>query len=736
MQSKTLSFLALLVGAAFFISSVYFGGAALRHWRIDNTEDRLYTLAQGTRNILGRINEPIVLRLFYSRELAPEVGIEDFGRRVEELLAEFEDAADGNIVLQIIDPEPYSKEEELAASLGIRGTMLNAKGDLLFFGLAATNSVDEVATIGDLDPSQESFLEYELAKLIIKLSVAEPPKVAVFSSLPLQGGQGANPFGPPEPAWRIVAELAQTFEVEFLPAERTEPLDALEFDAVLVVHPKGMPETTRYAIDQYALAGGKVCVLVDPHCVFELPPPQARPPIDASSELPELLHAWGVDVEPGVVVGDLKLGHLIPFRNQALPFPLWTDLNTGVDAGVLAEDDVVTSSMRLVSMLAPGSLRVAEEATTTFTPLIRTTPGGRGMDVEQLQRSPESIIALAPTLVAQFLEHAEGTIEFSGVPEEGASITLSDGVRAPVTFEFSTDPEVAEGNEVVLLQPNATAADVAQALRIQILIKGLTVTDTDGLDLEAAHSGAKVLLTTREAGPHGEVEIRQFGDLSAAVDGMAIRGLRRNLAARVRGPIKTSFPGGAPERWEGDDEHLGESTTDFNGIVIADVDFLHDNLCWRGASPLNDNPSVLINALENLCGSNDLLSLRSRGIERRLFTKKEELDQEARKRFQAKGDDLAKKQQKLEGEIRELMQGADESGVVYTSSQQIQKINDKTQELAETRSALGRVKGDLKREIDDLGDTLFLRNLLLPPGLVLLLGMLYGLHCVTRRKAK
>ncbi len=82
------------------------------------------------------------------------------------------------------------------------------------------------------------------------------------------------------------------------------------------------------------------------------------------------------------------------------------------------------------------------------------------------------------------------------------------------------------------------------------------------------------------------------------------------------------------------------------------------------------------------------------------------------------------------------MQGADESGVVYTSSQQIQKINDKTQELAETRSALGRVKGDLKREIDDLGDTLFLRNLLLPPGLVLLLGMLYGLHCVTRRKAK
>ena len=150
----------------------------------------------------------------------------------------------------------------------------------------------------------------------------------------------------------------------------------------------------------------------------------------------------------------------------------------------------------------------------------------------------------------------------------------------------------------------------------------------------------------------------------------------------------------------------------------------------------NDNPTVLVNALENLCGSNDLLSLRSRGIERRPFTKKEELNREADERFRAKADELRKEQQKLDKEISDLQRGADDQGVVRISTQELEELRDKQQELAETRSEFGRVEGDRKRELKALGTRLFALNIILPPALVIVLGLLYGLSAASRRKSK
>ena len=145
---------------------------------------------------------------------------------------------------------------------------------------------------------------------------------------------------------------------------------------------------------------------------------------------------------------------------------------------------------------------------------------------------------------------------------------------------------------------------------------------------------------------------------------------------------------------------------------------------------------MLVNALENLCGSNDLLSLRSRGIERRPFAKKEELNRQADERFRAKADELRKVEQKLNAEIGELQAGADDSGVVRISTQELEELRDKQQELAETRSELGRVEGDRKKELKALGTRLFALNIVLPPALVIALGLLYGLSAAARRKSK
>jgi len=741
MSNRATTFSSILVGVAFFFSAVYFSGAALRFLRIDATEDNLYTLSDGAEAILGRIDEPIILRLFYSEEKAPDVGLDNFGRRVKELLAEFEQASNGKLVVQTISPEQYSEEEELATSLGVRGQMVNAQGDLFFFGIAATNSVDDLETLPSLNPSQENFLEYELAKLISKLSNPELPRVAVLSGLPIQGGPGANPFGgPPEPGWRVVDVLRESFEVEFLAGDLTEPIGG-DVDALLIVHPKNLTPSTRYAIDQYALGGGKVCALVDPFCWGDQPPPQMqRGPVDNASQLDDLLAAWGVELVQGTVVGDLGMAQAVRARSGLIPFPVWMELNGRRDGEVFNADDVVTSAMSLVTMLTAGELRAAEEATTTFTPLIRTTTGGRGVDGGQL---PPDLLSAADSLFRDFLLHAEGSVEFTGTPEDGATLTFSDGLRAPVTFEFDNDGQAEEGNTVVVLPEGAGPEAVAQSLRMQLMLANLTASDDAGLGIEASGMGARVELVTQEAGPQGEVEIRRSGKLEAELDGMAIRGKRKAVAARVQGRIATAFPEGAPLEWAGEDEHLAASTTDFNAIVVADADFVHEQF-WQSQvqqggfvmQRTNDNPTVLVNALENLCGSNDLLSLRSRGIERRPFTKKEELNREADERFRAKADELRKEQQKLDKEISDLQRGADDQGVVRISTQELEELRDKQQELAETRSEFGRVEGDRKRELKALGTRLFALNIILPPALVIVLGLLYGLSAASRRKSK
>lgn len=745
MGSKIRNLWAILIAVLFFFSSVYFSGVALRGIRADLTEEDLYTLADGTRSILGDIDEPITLRLFYSKELAAEIGMDNFGRRVTELLDEFRRAADGKLHVEVIEPEQYSEEEELATSFGLRGQMVSNQGDLFFFGLAATNSVDDLETLPNLHPNQESFLEYELAKMISKLSSADPQKIALISGLPLTGGPSQNPFGPPPEAWPIIDVLRDTFELSDLGTDLTGPI-ADDVDMLLVVHPKGLSETTRYAIDQYALAGGKICALVDPHCFNDLPPPthQRGMPWPNASQLEDLLSTWGVTLTPETVVGDLSMAQAIRDPQGLIPFPLWMEMNEHKAEGIFHADDVVTASMKLVTFLTPGELNPAEEATTTFTPLIQTTSGGRTLDAQQFQFDP-NIVGAARRIYPSFLLHAEGSIEFTGLPEDGASITLSDGIRPPVTFEFDSDGTSKETSVPVPLVEGLTPEFVAQILMGQLLKEQNTAREEEdqGLGIEARLDGARIELITEEPGPQGNIEVRRSGELSAEIEGMEIQGVRKTLAARIQGAVATAFPGGAPAGWTGTDEHLANSTDDLHAIVIADADFLHEQF-WSSQvrqggflmERRNDNPTIVVNAVENLCGSNDLLSLRSRGVERRPFEKKEELNQEAEERFQAKFDELQTKERDLNKEIAGLSAGASDEGVIHISKEQFDELGDKQQELAETRSELGRVTGDRKREMKALGQHLFLLNILIAPGLVILLGLSYAFTARTRRKSK
>lgn len=128
----------LLIALAFLafnmVSGLLFSGA-----RLDLTEQKLYTISPGTKRILAGLNEPINLYFFYSdsgaRELVP---LRNYARRVEELLRAYEREAHGRIRLQVIDPEPFSENEDKANEFGLQGIPLQQGGDNLYFGLAGS----------------------------------------------------------------------------------------------------------------------------------------------------------------------------------------------------------------------------------------------------------------------------------------------------------------------------------------------------------------------------------------------------------------------------------------------------------------------------------------------------------------------------------------------------------------------------------------------------------------------
>ena len=165
--------------------------------RLDVTEDGLFTLSDGTLASLARIDEPIELHFFLSGHLgASEVpAYASYGLRVRELLAEVAAASGGKVILREHDPKPFSRGEELAVSFGVQGVPVESGGELAYFGLAGTNSVDDTETVPFFQPEREMLLEYDIARMIHALSDPEPTVVGVMGSLPVMGDMHAPGAG-------------------------------------------------------------------------------------------------------------------------------------------------------------------------------------------------------------------------------------------------------------------------------------------------------------------------------------------------------------------------------------------------------------------------------------------------------------------------------------------------------------------------------------------------------------
>ncbi len=240
-----------------FVAVNVLSQTVLRHARLDLPEDGLFTLSDGTRNILGALDEPLTVRFFISQKLANEYPpIRDYATRVLELLEEYVAAADGMIELSVIDPEPFTDAEDDAVGFGLQGATVNNVGDQLYFGMVVTNTTDDQKVVPFFQQDREAFLEYDLTSLFHDLANPKKSVVGLISSLPVAGG-AANPPAPQQgmsQPWSVVLQVQKLFELRDL-GEVTGPI-ADDIDVLLIIHPKDMPPAAQFAIDQYVLGGG------------------------------------------------------------------------------------------------------------------------------------------------------------------------------------------------------------------------------------------------------------------------------------------------------------------------------------------------------------------------------------------------------------------------------------------------------------------------------------------------
>ena len=301
-----------------------------------------------------------------------------------EMLDDMADRSGGKLEIRTIDPEPFSREEDEAARFGLQSVPVGTVGDPLYFGLAGTNSLDNVQIISFLNPAKQPLVEYDIAKLVASLSHPEQLKVGLLSSLDLELGFDMA-TQEPRPAWVIYDQLEQLFEVVDVSNDAAQFPDDL--DLLMVIHPKALSEAMQYRIDQFVLSGGRLVAFLDPFAEADLgddpSDPMARLNAGSSSNLEPLLASWGVEYDPLEVVGDQLYALQVNSQASSRPIRHLAILAVGRDG--MNESDIVSADLEAVNVSSAGWFMPAGDATTTFTPLLTTSDNAGPIEASRLR---------------------------------------------------------------------------------------------------------------------------------------------------------------------------------------------------------------------------------------------------------------------------------------------------------------------------------------------------------------
>ena len=423
---------ALLLAGILAIGANLLADRLLRSARIDLTQNSLYTLSDGTKQVLQGLQDPVTLRLFYSRRLGASIpAYGAYADRVRAMLDEYVAASRGRVRLEILDPEPFSETEDRAQALGLQGVPVDQSGEQVWFGLAGSNLLDDERTIPFLQPDRERFLEYDLTRMIWELSNPTRPVLGVMSSLPFNGDPRAMMMRRPDlgQPYVLSTQLRQFYTV------RDVPLDAQviapDVQVLLVAHAQDLPDATLYAIDQFVMRGGRLIAMVDPHSESQAtrPSPGQPPARETSSNLDRLLNAWGIEAPSDKVILDQRGAWRVRAdprdRIQAVDYLAWTN----VPPAGLNRQEVATADLAQVTIASAGELRPRAGAAIEFIPLVTSSERSQMVDAARVRDQPNPA-----RLLADF------------APEGQARVVVAR-VRGVLSSAFEAAPPPPEGAE-------------------------------------------------------------------------------------------------------------------------------------------------------------------------------------------------------------------------------------------------------------------------------------------------
>jgi len=608
-NKKLLTIGALAVLAVLFVAVILVSNTLFRGARLDLTQNHLYTLSQGTKNILSSIEEPVNLTLYFSDKAAAEsanpdaAALRNYAPRVREMLAEMAARAGGKLRVTTVDPLPFSEDEDRATTLGLQALPWGQGSSNLFLGIVGTNSTNGKSVMPIANPNKETFLEYDVAKMIHELSMAKKPAVGLISGLPMGAGFDAQTRQMRQP-WAIQSQLEQMFEVRTLTAASVKSIDK-DINVLVVVQPKNLSDDAQYAIDQFVLRGGHLLVFVDPLAESDdsgADPnnPQAAMMADRSSDLPKLFKAWGVDYDAKKIVLDRE--HALQV-SSAQGQPIRHPAILGFNQRDLNPTDITTAQLQSINVSTAGFFQLAKDSKNKLTPLIQTSADAMTVGADRVK--------------------------------------------------FMTDPS-------------------------QLLV-------------DYKPDGAQPFV----------------------------------VAGRLEGKFVTAFP----ERKAAD--HLAESKDGGEIILVADTDILSNRLWVQvqqffGQQVMNafaNNGDFIVNAVDNLGGSSDLISIRGRATSQRPFTTVDNMRRAAEESFRGKERELQQRLSDTERKLTELQSGkSKENEMILSPEQKAELTNFQDQKIA-IRKELRQVRRSLDDRIEALGTRLKLVNIGLMPLLITLFAL-------------
>jgi len=646
----------------------------------DLTSNSRYTLTDGTRSILDKLQRPLMLKLYYAKTAVNRTGYNQLAQfnnhyyYVRDLLRNMERYAGGRLTLEEYDPRPFSDASQEADSFGIRAFPLGQQtNEVFYFGIALTSDTGAREVIEFLHPNNQGKVEYDVVELIDRATHRKKSKVGVMSSLKVVGETLTPQMmqmrrmlnQPMARSWAIIEELKRgKYEV----TEVATDVDKIpeDIDYLLVIHPKAFQDKTLFAIDQFVMRGGKAVFFVDPYCEVDAPPRDPRNQFAGmsykrGSNVNKLLEAWGLRMEDEKFAGDKALAGRVRARDGRSTVPYVGYVMLDQKKQCFNDAEVVSGGLSEVVMLYPGALKRVE---------------GRGTQVA-------SLVSTTST----------GNTWHASTWELGGPMGFDPG---KINAKF--DP----GDKPVMLAAKITGK------------------------LKSAFPG----------GLPGKAKEEKEDDPAADKDGDG----KPDAAEPKPGPQPTSQPASKPTQEPKKPDHLLVTENNNAVIVVADVDLIADAVAYQqtffGPQQSNSNAPLLLNVLEHLSASEDLINVRARGKFSRKFDRIIAIRDKAEKKTAEQVARIQKEIENYQTELRGLQSQADEKNVGALNSEALAKKKLTEKKIKEKNWELRKLKSEEREEIEAVKTMAKRINLWMIPAFIAAIGFVLWIIRLERRRTQ